>query len=159
PAIRYRWPQTLTELQRRAYYRTLVPRGVTLLAAMWSGGVPARAAATEDPPQIVTGDLLDLSCGGCLIRVNQAQAPPWSDNATLGAEIQMPDGRQPLVLNANYRGPRYDGEGRLCLAIQFVGLEMTADGRALLQRLASNIQRFHRWAGSADTSGRPEHGI
>lgn len=144
PAVRYRWPATMTELQRRAYYRTPVPAGLDLLAHAWLGGAAARTAAQGNALQIVSGQLVDLSCGGCLIRLNQMDPPAWQDNATVGLELQLGDAKPAIVLNANYRGSRHDGTGALCAAVQFLGLELSVDGRVVLQRLANAVQRFHR---------------
>ena len=145
-AVRYRWPQTMTELQRRAYFRTPVPASMTLLANLWEGGAAARTAAQSRVAQIVSGQLVDISCGGCLIRLGPAQPPAWEDNATLGLELQLGDGRPPVVLNANARGVRQDAQGAFCVAVQFVGLELSMDGRVVLQRLAASVQKFHRLA-------------
>lgn len=143
-AARYRWPESLTELQRRAYYRTPVPEGISVLATMWAGGFNARSSATNTPLSVITGDALDLSCGGTLVRINSSAPPEWHDNQTVGLELHLPDGREPMVLDAYYRGGRRDETNRLCAALQFVGLEMSAQGRTNLQRLARCVQRFHR---------------
>jgi c-di-GMP-binding flagellar brake protein YcgR len=159
-AVRYRWPQTMTELQRRAYFRTPVPASMTLLANLWLGGAAARAAAQNRTREIVTGQIVDLSCGGCLIRLGNGQPPAWEDNLTLGLELQLGDGRPPIVLNANARGVRQDAQGTFCVAAQFVGLEVTMDGRVVLQRLAASVQRFHRLAPTPDfSSGQASWGF
>lgn len=144
PAIRYRWPESMTELQRRAYYRTPVPPEVRVLANLWPGGVAAREPAQSAGLNVTTGEVLDLSCGGTLIRLSQIEAPNWTDNQTLGVELHLPDGQPPLQLDAYYRGARHDDDGRLCAAIQFVGLELSLEGRGLLLRLARCVQKFHR---------------
>jgi c-di-GMP-binding flagellar brake protein YcgR len=144
PAVRYRWPNSLTELQRRAYYRTPVPPTMALLANMWAGGVTARQEAQASSLQVVTGDLADLSCGGAMIRLHQTAPPEWVDGELVGVELQMPDGREPLQLDARYRGVRHDDHNRLGAAVQFIGLELTVDGRVVLQRLAGSVQRLHR---------------
>lgn len=141
-AVRYRWPDTLTELQRRAYYRTPIPPGVQLNAHAWPGGTAARKS-TSDAAGVIQGTLADLSCGGGLIRVPQAP-PAWRENETLGLELHLADGRSPLLVDARYRGTRTDENGHPCLAIQFLGLEVSVDGRVALQRLARCVQRFHR---------------
>ena len=140
-AVRYRWPETITELQRRAYYRTPIPPGVQLLANAWPGGTAARNAAAESAA--IQGSLADLSCGGGLIRFAQAQ-PNWRENETIGVELHLADGRSPLAVDARYRGLRSDDTGHPCIAIQFLGLEVSVDGRVTLQRLARCVQRFHR---------------
>ncbi|MFQ5806796.1 MAG: flagellar brake protein [Phycisphaerae bacterium] len=144
PAVRYRWPESMTELQRRAYYRTPIPSDVRLLANLWPGGVAARQPAQGAALSITTGESRDLSCGGTLVRLNQVGAPNWADNQTLGVELHLPDGQPPLLIDAYYRGTRHDSDDHLCAAVQFVGLELSLDGRSLLQRLARCVQRFHR---------------
>jgi c-di-GMP-binding flagellar brake protein YcgR len=152
-AVRYRWPQTMTELQRRAYHRTLIPEGAVLPAAIWSGGAAARTQAHGS----LSGECADLSCGGTLIRLREDRAPAWIENATIGVELQLPDGRPPILVDAYYRGCRMDSAGTVCAAVQFVGLEVNPDGRAILHRLARCVQRFHRQTSAADVlrgSGR-----
>lgn len=154
PAVRYRWPDSVTELQRRAYYRTPVPPGTTLLASLWAGGTAARASAQGSTLQVSTGELADLSCGGALIRLHQTQRPDWPDEHTLGLEVQLPDGRPPITIDVRYRGARPDENGILNAAVQFVGLEINADGRAVLQRLANSVQRLHRLGLAGERGGR-----
>lgn len=156
PAIRYRWPDSLTELQRRAYYRTAVPEGTALAASLWSGGVAARARAQATPLEVATGMLADVSCGGALVRLQGTSAPAWVDDQTLGLELQLPDGRPPIVVDVRFRGVRSGEDGEYSAAIQFVGLEITADGRVVLQRLANTVQRLHRMQLSAARS-QPGH--
>lgn len=149
-AVRYRWPESMTELQRRAYYRTPIPTDVRVLANIWPGGVAAREPTQGAPLSVATGEALDLSCGGTLIRLNQVEAPQWTDGQTLGVELHLPDGQPPMLIDAYYRGTRHDQESRLCAAVQFVGLELSLDGRGLLQRLARCVQKFHRMSLARD---------
>ncbi len=144
-AVRYRWPESVTELQRRAYNRTLVPRTTLLPVQLWSGTANLTAAR---PESVVVGNALDISCGGCLLRADAAALPDWCEDQTVAAELALPDGRPPLLVHAAYRGVRRE-DSRPCIAIQFVGLEVSADGRAALQRLARCVQRFHRMGATA----------
>jgi len=157
PAVRYRWPEMLTELQRRAYYRTPVPPQMRIVANVWPGGAAARAPTQRAPLSVRSGEALDLSCGGTLIRLGQLEAPGWSENQTLGIELHLPDGQPPLVLDAYFRGTRYDQHNNLCAAIQFVGLELSPDGRNLLQRLAKCVQKLHRVALANELKDRRTH--
>ncbi len=144
PAVRYRWPNSMTELQRRAYYRTPVPDGMNLVVSLWKGGVTARVAAQSDACQVITGSLADVSCGGAMVRLHTVSPPEWVDDELLGLELQLPDGRTPIQLDARYRGTRHDEGEDLGTAVQFIGLEVTVDGRVVLQRLASAVQKLHR---------------
>jgi c-di-GMP-binding flagellar brake protein YcgR len=150
-AVRYRWPDSMTELQRRAYYRTVTPPGTNLVVNLWSGGVVGRDAATVSL-KVVHGEAADLSCGGALVRVPGGARPTWKENQTLGVEMHLPDGRPPIMLDAYYRGARQEADGTMGIAIQFVGLELSVDGRALLQRLARCVQKFHRLALASELS-------
>lgn len=143
-AIRYRWPESLMELQRRAYQRTPVPSSANLLANVWVGGAAARPKVQSGALDVVTGTMLDISCGGALIRTNLTAPPAWSTDLTVGVEMQMPDGRTPMIIDGRYRGARPDETGKLCVALQFIGLELTLDGRMLLQRLSRNVQHLNR---------------
>lgn len=158
PAVRFRWPEDLTELQRRVYYRTPLPAEMSVMLNLWPGGVNARKPTQQKTLSICTGELLDLSCGGTLVQLNQLEAPDWPDNQSLGVELHLPDGRPPMLMNAYFRGARYDEENQLCAALQFVGLELTDDGRSILQRLARFVQKIHRMSLAHDTrAGRPKH--
>jgi len=138
-AIRYRWPDALTELQRRAYQRTLIPADKLFPTRLWLGGADARA--TLDDAALLDGTSLDLSCGGTLVRLAQPGPPDWRNDQTVGVELNLPDGEGPVVLNAHYRGARVDEHG-VSVAVQFIGLELSLNGRRTLQRLGRALQRF-----------------
>ncbi len=153
-AVRCRWPDSMTELQRRAYHRTPVPGDMTFVASLWEGGAQARAAAQGQPLAVLSGNLADLSCGGALVLVHTLKPPPWSDEQTLGMELQLPDGRAPITVDVRYRGTRAEVGGELSVAIQFVGLELSPDGQVVLQRLANSVQRLHRKGLSSNRDNR-----
>ncbi len=144
PAVRFRWPDALTEMQRRAYFRTPVPPETELLGSLWSGGAGARQAAQANPLQIASGHVINLSCGGALLRLSSPNLPEWVEDETLGAQLQLPDDRPPIVVDVHFRGARQDETGRVCAAVQFVGLEVSLDGRTALQRISRAVQRLHR---------------
>lgn len=143
PAVRYRWPESLTELQRRAYYRTPVPESQILLGSFNPSSQSQRPEG-QDASEFVTGQILDISCGGAFVRLNRADCPDWAENRTLSAELHLGDNRGAIRADVRYRGFRRDNFGQVGIAVQFVGLEMTVEGRLILQRLASCVQRFHR---------------
>ncbi len=144
PAVRYRWPNSLTELQRRAYHRTEVPEDAKLMATLWLGGLTTRPAVQSSEVESVSGELADISCGGAMVRLHNTRPPAWSEDDLLGVELQLPDHRTPVQVNARFRGLRQEPNEKLGLAVQFLGLEVAADGRAVLQRLAATVQRFYR---------------
>ncbi len=146
PAVRYRWPQAITELQRRAYYRTPVPESVNLAVTLWRGGLAGRTAAQSGGAALLAGSLANISCGGALVRLNQPAAIDWAEGELLGIEMQLGDHKPPAPLDGYFRGLRQDEAGQSGAALQFIGLELSVDGRLVLQRLANVVQRFHRLA-------------
>lgn len=145
-AIRYRWPESMTEMQRRAYYRTPVPDDAEVPVTLWAGGPGRRLDASAGKLAIVNGKLRDLSCGGALVALVGGLPADWSGDETLGCELHLPDGKPPLLLAASYRGQRGETPADSGLAIQFIGLELQIDGRHILQRLSRCVQQFHRSA-------------
>ncbi len=154
PAIRYRWPDSITELQRRVYYRTPVPPGLELPVRLWAGGIQARPTDADDERALVEGTLMNLSCGGAQVGLDTPLDRPWGADELVGCEITLPDGRGVLELDAHYRGPRPDSDFGRSLAVQFVGLELGEGGRQKLARLAQCVNRLYRLGGSQRASGR-----
>lgn len=155
PAVRYHWPDVMTELQRRAYHRTLVPASTIVRTVFWAGGVDSRIEQQSQSRAVWCGENIDLSCGGTLIRLGQTPEPHWTEGQLLGLEVHLPDGRPPLVVDAFFRGLRRDDEGDICVGTQFVGLEHSNSGRKALQRLARCVQNFNRMAMVGVASSKP----
>lgn len=148
PAIRYRWPEQITELQRRVYYRTPVPQdSPPIPVQIWRGGAKARHAAGETPV-VLSGAAINLSCGGIQVGVDGGPRVDWPDDELLGVEINLADGRPPIVVDARFRGLRLDDQHAASFAIQFIGLEVGPEGRSALQRLAFCVQRLYRLGAS-----------
>lgn len=143
-AARYRWPDGMLELQRRAYYRTPIPESMLVGVQLAGGGQHGLADASSEEGTLFAGQALDLSCGGSLVRLEPNAQPRWHEEDTLGLELALPDGRPPMRLDARFRGFREEPGGRMSAAVQFIGLELTSDGRHMLQRLARCVQTLHR---------------
>lgn len=137
PAIRYRWPAAVTELQRRAYVRSIVPEDLQLDARGVIAGVsnPDRYATLE-------GRMVDLSCGGCLVNVDSNNVPHnWPENASVTLDLELP-GDETVRATGNYRGTRFNTDGTSSVAVQFVGLEMSSEGQDTLKKLANAVQHL-----------------
>lgn len=144
PALRYRWPDHVTELQRRVYYRTPVPPdSPPIPARVWRGGIAARGQ-NNAPTSIFAGTVVNISCGGAQIAIDSSGPSAWSEDELLGVELNVGDGRPPVLVDARFRGARNDGRTGPSVAVQFMGLELGPDGRQALQRLAYTVQRLHR---------------
>ncbi|MFQ5413631.1 MAG: flagellar brake protein [Phycisphaerae bacterium] len=135
-----RWPTALQQLQRRAYERAAPPRGHIIAVRFW------RTAGTADddttPRKVGYGELEDVSAGG--LRINVPDADPLELDTTLQCMFTPRPGDEALIVEATLRHKAPASGGRVSLGLQFIGLETTADGRDVLDRLAQVVGHYQR---------------
>jgi hypothetical protein len=91
-----------------------------------------------------TGLLQDLSAGGCRILLDASRDPQLQEGDTVRIRFQ-PDPRSvPLSVDAMFRHSDPMPQRRVTLGFQFVGLELTAEGRETLQAMARVVSTFLR---------------
>lgn len=144
PAVYADWPENLQEIQRRVYYRAAVPAGRRIEASMWDGGLVERKTADLQHVPHHTGLLQDVSAGGCRVLVEGSRNPQFEAGDTVGIQFQPDPRSAPLLLEAMFRHLEELPHGKLSLGFQFMGLEMTPEGRALLQMLSRVVSIFLR---------------
>jgi c-di-GMP-binding flagellar brake protein YcgR len=134
-------PTTLQKLSRRAFERTSPPPNDAIAVRFWSvdGKDHARAASET---RVWNGQLEDLSAGGMSVRV------PESADAPIGflhrcAFMPYPSA-QCLMVDGILRHRRVCERGRASLGFQFVGLEMTSEGRRTIERILRATEQFQR---------------
>ena len=103
------WPQTIQELQRRAYQRAKPGRRVRV--RFWQGGVAARASVEEEGVGIMDGTLLDLSAGGMRIIVGESQSRFFKDGDSVGCALTAKPRGQTFVLDAVFRHEQSESDG------------------------------------------------
>lgn len=144
PAVQVPWPEKLQEIQRRVYFRADVPPGRRIEVCMWDGGIDDRDAAELQNVPHHAGLLQDVSGGGCRVVIDATRDPQLCAGDTVGISFQPDPRSEPLCLDAMFRHTEDIGRGKLTLGFQFVGLEMTARGRATLQHLSRVVSTFLR---------------
>jgi len=142
-ALLLRWPGDLQQLQRRVYYRAPIPPDRAIKVAFWPGGLAyeARVGAAEFP--VYAGWLMNLSAGGMAVVVPHDQRGDWRPGDTFGCRFEPAPGSC-LAMDATLRHAEPGENGLTRLGFQFVGLELTGQGRAVLRLLAHVVARFHR---------------
>lgn len=143
-ALLLRWPEQIHELQRRSFFRAAVPPGQTIAVYLWPGGAAMRSRAGSSGWPVCTAELLDLSAGGFRVQLLASDEPGLAVGQTVGMEFAPDPASPPIVADANLRHRQRLDQQRISMGFQFVGLEQTARGRMLLQRLgriASNWRR------------------
>ena len=138
------WPDQMYQMRRRSYQRVAPPRGSVVTIRLW------RTRKTEDESpqdrQSYYGELEDLSAGG--IRVNVAESVDLNLGETIECLFAPRPGAQPLISEITLRHRAETDAGRASLGFQFIGLETTAEGRAVLAQLAKIVKQYQRAAGT-----------
>jgi len=149
PALALRTPTRAALVEQRSIFRT--PLSVwPLTEVLVQPGPPDDMPVGRRPRcQKANAVLRDISPQGASVQVRSLDQADWDPSGcepgtpvTVWLRIQ---GSEPLIVPAEVRNRRYDmWNGCLLLGLQFVGLEASAEGRAVKQRLerfAADMQR------------------
>ncbi len=157
-------PQRIGVVQRRAYFRVNVPDSLKVTVVIWHR---SGSRQTKEPMHnYYEGRLMDISAGGAQIvvpakNVKMEGAPgsgvfDFHKGQFIGMRFTPLPFETPLVFNAQIRNilPTAD-HSALCLGLQIVGLEASEEGRQILARIASVVERYYE---INQASGKPQDG-
>jgi hypothetical protein len=136
------WPEQIQELQRRAYYRSAPPRGITLPIRFWAPEPGPRTGITAPPDGAHFGTMIDLSAGG--IRISSSEGGDVEIGQTVLCHFGCKRGAPPMTLEATLRHRIPAERGAEALGFQFIGLETTPAGQKCLVRLAKIVSEFQQ---------------
>jgi len=145
PALALRWPDSLQELQRRAYYRVSVPPHKTVTVELWQGGAACRKKAGTAAWPSYSGRLMDLSAGGMRLVLPPNRDPRLDVGDAVGLEFQPEPGGPAFLLNGIVRYVEPAPDGATAMGLQFVGLEATVENRKVLQQLLRVVNQYYRF--------------
>lgn len=146
-------PDRLGVVQRRSYFRVNVPGSLKVNVVVWHRKHQRRSQ--EGVHKYHEGRLVDISAGGAQLAMPLKGA---GDDATAGvSESEFHRGQfvgvrftpmpyeTPLMFTAQVRTvlPTADHQN-LCLGLQIVGLEASEEGREVLSRLATVVDRYYQ---------------
>lgn len=133
------WPDNMQLLQRRAYERSTPPPETIVAVRFWQ----ENGSSTSSETRVVRhGQLDDISAGGMRIKV--AHANEIELETSYRCAFTPRPGKPSFLLEAICRHREAVDQGRASLGFQFVGMEATADGRRMLNRLARLVNHFQR---------------
>lgn len=145
PALKITWPEVVQEMQRRLYFRANVPSGRRIDVRIWDGINIAAAPAELNGRPHHAGQLLDVSAGGCRVIMDGARNPHLESGDTVIVQFQPDPRTAPIRLDAMFRHVQELPLGKVALGLQFVGLEMSPNGRKTLQDLSRVVSAFLRF--------------
>jgi hypothetical protein len=145
-------PERIGVIQRRSYFRVNVPESLKVSVVIWhrSGSRQVK----EPMHNYYEGRLMDISAGGAQIVIpvknGKMESAPGSSvfdfhkGQFVGVRFTPLPFETPLVFNAQIRNilPTAD-HSALCLGLQIVGLEASEDGRNILVRIATVVERYY----------------
>jgi len=164
-------PNRVEVVQRRSYFRVNVPESLKVNVVLWhrSQKLLSEGQTPEDMTshthKYYQGRLVDISAGGAQAVVDAGPPLLSSDMDTRGQEPTSeravePDFKKgqfvglrltpmpyemPLMFNAQIRSilPTADNKN-IYLGLQIVGLESSREGRKVLSRIVSVVERYYR---------------
>jgi hypothetical protein len=150
-------PERIEIVQRRSYFRVDVPKSLKVNVLIWHRRLqkrqPKRAGECLEgdgkdlvaPGRNWQGRLVDISAGGAQIVVDATQEPDFRNGQFIGVRFTPMPYETPLAFNAQIRNvlPTADGKS-ICLGLQIVGLEASAEGRQVLHRLCDVVERYYQ---------------
>lgn len=145
-------PDRVGVVQRRSYFRVNVPDSLKVSVVIWHR--TGSRQVNEPMHNYFEGRLMDISAGGAQIVVpvknGRVETAPGSapfdfhKGQFIGVRFTPLPFETPLVFNAQIRNilPTAD-HAALCLGLQIVGLEASEEGRQILARIATVVERYY----------------
>ncbi|MCF7957659.1 MAG: PilZ domain-containing protein [Phycisphaerae bacterium] len=140
-------PEQIEKIQRRAYDRTNVPSGEDVTVSFWS---------VSRPQERFQGFMLNLSAGGLAVSMPIGQATPaWESDQQCELQFVALPGQEPIIAHARYRHTTHtEQDAQPFLGFQFIGLELSEQGRNTLRRIGRVTTVYDRRNYSSQHSRR-----
>lgn len=138
------YPTCIEAIQRRSYFRVIVPKAMKVNAALWHR--ISKTSTPEIPHEYFEGQLMDISAGGLMVALPQTSLKPdFRKGQFIGMRFTPLPYETPIIFNAQIRNilPTADNSA-LCLGLQIVGLEASREGQQTLGRIADIVEKYHQ---------------
>ncbi|MBE3123259.1 MAG: PilZ domain-containing protein, partial [Planctomycetes bacterium] len=140
-------PRLIQQMDRRIYPRTEVSLSHKARVTFWPGGRALEPAEQSPDRPVWGGTLVDLSTHGFGVRTSMDAGNLLETGDLVGARLLFGDTPVPLYVNVQLRhvGP----EGSMCvLGLQFVGMELTEEGRASQALIDQRVKQLEKESGT-----------
>jgi hypothetical protein len=148
-------PETMEKMPRRAYDRQPVPSNLNIQVLFWHRGY-ADSTTRVPVESYWQGQLMNLSAGGAQISVPFALSDCFGPNQLIGMQFTPMFYQKPILVEAQiiHLHPE-ETENKLCLGLEFLGMEVSIDGRTTLHRLMDIVEEYTKLNNPLDTSSKP----
>ena len=136
-------PDRFEVVERRSYFRVSVPKALKVIVTLWHRRY--QDGQQKTPDKYWQGKLIDISAGGLQVVVDNSLAPDFRKGQFITLRFTPLPYEQPVMFNTQIRNtlPTANCDG-LCLGMQIVGLEASAEGRETLRRICDIVEQYYR---------------
>jgi hypothetical protein len=153
-------PAEVEVIQRRSFDRIMTPEKMDVAVSVWSRNFLGGGGETPavEVSQSWTGRLVDISAGGLAVAISLSQGPVLETGQFVSLKFAPLPTETPLAFNAYIKSVSQTAAGdSVCVGLEMVGLEASAEGRLILQRLCNVVEQYSKMnsesaAGGADKS-------
>jgi hypothetical protein len=148
-------PEFIEKTPRRSHDRQPVPPNLNVHVLFWHRGYADNT--THVPVESYwQGELINLSATGAQVSVGLSLAEYFGPNQLVGLQFTPMFYQKPILAEAQIiHLRREEAEGKLHLGLEFLGLEVSIDGRTVLHRLADIVEEYTKMNAGAGTEPQP----
>jgi hypothetical protein len=148
-------PELIEKMPRRSYERQSVPSNLNVQALFWHRGYSDNT--TRVPVESYwQGQLINLSAGGCQIAVPLAISDCFRPNQLIGLQFTPMFYQKPILVEAQIIHLRPENsDGKVYLGVEFLGLEVSIDGRTILHRLTEIVEEYTKLNSTSAKTPQP----
>jgi hypothetical protein len=148
-------PEVMEKMPRRAYERQPVPSNLNVQVLFWHRGY-ADNTIRVPIESYWQGQLMNLSAGGGQVCVPLAISDCFRPNQLIGLQFTPMFYQKPILVEAQIVHLRpEEAAGKLCLGLEFLGLEVSIDGRTILHRLTEIVEEYAKFNNTSASSAQP----
>jgi c-di-GMP-binding flagellar brake protein YcgR len=139
-------PEKIEKLMRRSYSRVLVPENLAVKVMFWHRGYDDEKGTVPNE-DFWQGRLLNLSAGGMKMSISADKKCHFEPGQLVGLQFTAMPYEKPVLLEGLviHIHPAEDGNGDFFeLGVEFLGLEISWEGRNKLRRLVEIIEQYEK---------------
>lgn len=142
-AMALQCPTSMQRIQRRAFYRAVVPANRIVRVSFWFGGRDSEPTGATPEHPVWSGKVEDISAGGFEARTRDDVGLGLDVGDTVGLRMTFGLSAEAIYADAQFRHCKPTSEGAL-LGFQFIGLGQSAEGKNALRLITGKVSEYQR---------------
>jgi len=138
-------PITMQRIQRRAYYRAVVPPNRIVRVSFWFGGRDSEPSGTTAEQPVWSAKVEDISAGGFLAKVRSDVGMVLDVGDMVGLRMTFGLSAESFYADAQFRHAQQVPDGAL-VGFQFIGLGQSPESKNALRLITVKVSEYQRLA-------------